>query len=299
MSSRHWPAPAKLNLMLHINAQRKDGYHLIQTVFQLLDYSDFLDFNITKDSVVVCHSNDIDIAAADNLVTRAALALQQEANCRLGATIRLRKKLPIGGGLGGGSSDAATTLVALNHLWQINFPLTRLATIGLRLGADLPLFIFGRSAWAEGIGEDLTAIELLPAWYLVVQPDCHISTGEIFGSADLQCNTPAIRIDDFLTQQVSGNDCQEVVKALYPEVAEALGWLGQFAVARLTGTGACIFAHFDQQQPAESVYRQLPQRWQGFVAEGVNYSPLLVRLQQERSYQRLPNMAMGLHRSVA
>lgn len=282
MISRHWPAPAKINLMLHFIGLRQDGYHLLQTVFQLLDRNDFLDFHIRQDGVISCQVNGAGIAEADNLVTRAALAIQQESNCRLGVDITLQKKLPIGAGLGGGSSDAATTLVALNHLWELEFSVSHLADIGLKLGADIPIFIHGNSAWAEGIGEQLTVITLPSGWYLVVQPDCHVSTAQIFGSADLTRNTPAIRICDFL-KNGGHNDCQSVVSSLYQQVAEVLDWLNQFAVAKITGTGACIFASFEQQQQAESIYRKLPQGWNGFVAKGLDYSPLLARLQQEKN----------------
>lgn len=284
MISKGWPAPAKLNLILHIIGQREDGNHLLQTVFQLLDYGDFLDFAVRQDGVIGCYLDDAEIVDTDNLIIRAASAIQKESHCPLGVDIKLQKKIFIGGGLGGGSSDAATTLVALNYLWGINFSIERLANIGLTLGADIPFFIHGGSAWAEGIGEQLTVIDLPPAWYLVVQPNCRVSTATIFDSANLQCNTPAITIGEFL-KHGGGNDCQSLVSRLYPEVAEALDWLDQFAVAKLTGTGACIFASFEYQQQALSVYNGLPQGWQGFVSKGLNYSPLLIRLKQEKSSQ--------------
>jgi len=184
--------------------------------------------------------------------------------------------------LGGGSSDAATTLVALNHLWGLDLPVDQLADIGLKLGADVPVFVRGNAAWAEGVGEQLTAIEPKESWYLILRPDCNISTMEVFNSPDLTRNTPAIRIRDFL--EVGGhNDCESVVRNLYPQVAEVLDWLGQFAVARMTGTGSCIFAGFDKQQQAESVYEKLPQGWEGFVVKGLNNSPLQVRLAQEKN----------------
>jgi 4-diphosphocytidyl-2-C-methyl-D-erythritol kinase len=282
MTSHHWPAPAKLNLILHITGQRQDGYHLLQTVFQFIDFSDFLDFNLRDDAVISRQSDWQGVAEADDLIIRAAKALQQASACRLGADINLQKRLPVGGGLGGGSSDAATTLVALNYLWGLELSVDQLAEIGLKLGADVPVFVRSNAAWAEGVGEQLTAIEPEESWYLVLRPDCSVSTEEIFNSPDLTRNTPAIRIRDFL-EDGGHNDCESVVRNLYPQVAEALDWLDQFAVARMTGTGSCIFAGFDKQQQAESVYEKLPQGWEGFVVKGLNNSPLQVRLAQEKT----------------
>lgn len=278
--SRLWPAPAKLNLILHITGQRNDGYHLLQTVFQFIDFSDSLDFRIRDDGKISRQSNWDGVDEAEDLIIRAAKALQQESGCQTGAEISLEKRLPSGAGLGGGSSDAATTLVALNHLWGLDLTVDKLAEIGLQLGADVPVFVRGHAAWAEGVGEQLTPIEPKELWYLVVKPDCCVSTMEVFGSPDLTRNTPAIRIRDF--QRDGGhNDCESVVKKLYQEVAEALDWLGQFAVAKMTGTGSCVFAGFDKQQQAESVYEKLPQGWEGFVAKGLNHSPLQTRLKKE------------------
>jgi len=284
MSSRLWPAPAKLNLLLHITGQREDGYHLLQTVFQFLDFSDMLDFTVRDDGVISRQSNWQGVVEEDDLIVRAAKALQQESGCQSGVDINLDKRLPAGAGLGGGSSDAATTLVALNHLWGLELTVDILADIGLNLGADVPVFVHGQAAWAEGVGEQLTPIEPKEFWYLVVRPDCCISTMEVFNSSDLTRNTPAIRIRDFL-RDGGHNDCESVVKDLYQEVAEALDWLGQFAVAKMTGTGSCVFAGFDKQQQAESVYEKLPQGWEGFVAKGLNHSPLLTRLEQENTAQ--------------
>ncbi|MFT5425709.1 MAG: 4-diphosphocytidyl-2-C-methyl-D-erythritol kinase [Gammaproteobacteria bacterium] len=279
-TSRLWPAPAKLNLMLHITGRRNDGYHLLQTVFQFIDFSDSLDFRIRDDGKISRQSNWDGVVEADDLIIHAAKALQQESGCQSGADISLEKRLPSGAGLGGGSSDAATTLVALNHLWGLEFTVEKLADIGLQLGADVPVFVHGHAAWAEGVGEQLTPIEPKEPWYLVVKPDCCVSTMEVFSSPDLTRNTPAIRIRDF--QRDGGhNDCESVVKDLYQEVAEALDWLGQFAVAKMTGTGSCVFAGFDKQQQAESVYEKLPQGWEGFVAKGLNHSPLQTRLKKE------------------
>ncbi len=282
--SRPWPAPAKLNLMLHIMGQRQDNYHLLQTVFQFIDFSDLLDFNIRDDTVISCQSDWQGVAEADDLIVRAAKILQQESDCQLGADINLKKKIPAGGGLGGGSSDAATTLVALNHLWDIELSVDQLADLGLKLGADVPVFIHGQAAWAEGVGELLTPIEAEELWYLVIHPDCFVSTQEVFNSPDLTRNTPVSRMCDFL--EVGGhNDCEFVVRNLYPQVADSLDWLGQFADARMTGTGACIFAGFGKQQQAESVYEKLPQGWEGFVAKGLNHSPLQIRLEEKNLAQ--------------
>ena len=284
MISRQWPAPAKLNLILHITGQRQDGYHLLQTVFQFIDFSDLLDFSIRDDAVITRQSNWQGVAEADDLIVRAARSLQQESTCQLGADINLQKRLPAGGGLGGGSSDAATTLVALNYLWGLGFTVDRLADIGLKLGADVPVFVRGNAAWAEGVGEQLTVIDPEELWYLVIYPDCFVSTQEVFNSTDLTRNTPANRIRDFL-EDGGHNDCESVVRNLYPEVAKALDWLGQFAEAKITGTGSCLFASFDKQQQAESVYKKLPQGWKGFVVKGLNHSPLLTRLEQENLAQ--------------
>ena len=280
MISRHWPAPAKLNLILHITGRREDGYHLLQTVFQFIDFSDSLDFALRNDGVISRQSNWEGVAEADDLIVRAAKALQLESSCQQGVDIHLEKKLSVGGGLGGGSSDAATTLVALNHLWDLGLSVDQLVDIGLKLGADVPVFVRGKAAWAEGIGEKLTPIDPRESWYLVIKPDCYISTVEVFNSSDLTRNTPPIRIRDFL-RDGGHNDCESVVKNLYPEVAEALDWLGQLSDARMTGTGSCVFAGFDNQQQAESAYEKLPQGWEGFVAKGLNHSPLLTRLEQE------------------
>jgi len=284
MTSHHWPAPAKLNLFLHITGQRQDGYHLLQTAFQFIDYSDSLDFTLRNDGIISRQSDWEGTAEADDLVVRVAKALQHESGCQQGVDIYLHKKLPAGGGLGGGSSDAATTLVALNHLWGLELSVDQLADIGLKLGADVPVFVHGKAAWAEGVGEELTPIDPKESWYLVIRPDCCVSTMEVFNSPDLTRNTPSIRIRDFL-RDGGHNDCESVVKKLHPKVANALNWLGQFTDARMTGTGSCVFAGFDNQQQAKSVYEKLPQGWEGFVAKGLNHSPLLARLEQENLEQ--------------
>ncbi len=281
-SSRDWPAPAKLNLFLHVVGQRADGYHLLQTVFQFLDYSDQIGFSVRPDGQLSRRSNYSTIEPENDLVIRAAWALKAETGCDLGVDISISKQLPMGGGLGGGSSNAATTLVALNRIWSLGLSTDRLAEIGLALGADVPVFVRGHAAWAEGVGELLTEIEPEECWYLVISPDCHVPTADIFRSPDLTRNTPAITIRDFL-KSGGHNDCEPVVRRLYPEVADALDWLGQHAEARLTGTGACVFAGFNSREQAEKIHLSLPPKWHGFVTRGLNRSPLLARLEQEKN----------------
>lgn len=272
-----WPAPAKLNLFLHITGRRPDGYHNLQTVFQFIDYGDELHFVVRNDGVLreVCPLPGVN--AQTSLILRAARLLQQTTGVNLGADITLTKRLPIGGGLGGGSSDAATTLVALNRLWRLNLTPDELARLGLNLGADVPVFVHGQAAWAEGVGERLSPVALEEPWYVVITPPCRVSTKEIFACADLTRDTKPITIRDFLGG-VGGNDCEALVCRRYPEIAEALGWLTTFAPARLTGTGACVFAPCQDEQHARDVMQQLarekPVAWQTFVAKGMNQSPL-------------------------
>lgn len=289
MISENWPAPAKLNLMLHITGKRSDGYHTLQTVFQFIDYYDWLGFNIRSDGVISIVSNWQDVKTEDNLVMQVAKTLQKKSSCRLGVDISLQKNIPVGGGLGGGSSDAATTLIALNYLWELDYSIDQLAEIGLTLGADIPVFVHGRAAWGEGIGEKLTPINLPKYWYLVIQPDCCVETEQIFNDHGLSCDTAMITVDEFL-QDGGHNDCQSVVKCLYPEVAGALDWLQKFAGAKISGTGACVFAQFEQSQQAQAVYQVLPKAWRGFVAQGINYSPLLSRLAKESSNYNIFNV---------
>ncbi len=274
-----WPAPAKLNLFLHVIGRRSDGYHNLQTVFQFLDYCDYLTFDVTT-TPAICRVNAVPgVAENDDLVCRAALLLQQSAGVNRGVRIGVDKRLPMGGGLGGGSSDAATTLVALNRLWGLELPHDKLAELGLRLGADVPVFVRGQSAWAEGIGEHLTPLpDMATPWYLVVKPDCSVSTAEIFRASELTRDTVPIRIRDFLAGHEGHNDCTPVVRARYPAVARALDWLGQYGVSRLTGTGACVFATFASANAAAAALSKLPSPWQGFVAKGLNRSPLCERL---------------------
>lgn len=270
------PAPAKLNLFLHVTGRRPDGYHLLQTVFQLLDYGDELRLRAGPELTLTC--NHAELAGPDNLVLRAARVLQARAGISRGAAIHLHKRLPAGAGLGGGSSDAASTLLALNRLWDLNLPLQELAALGLQLGADVPVFVMGRSAWAEGVGERLLPLALPRRWFTVVTPSCHVATREIFSHRELTRNTPAIKIPAF---PILGgkNDCEPVACRLYPQIREALDWLGQHGEARMTGTGASVFAAFGSEAEARDVLARLPGRWQGFVAGSVDTSPAHLTLE--------------------
>ena len=266
-------APAKLNLFLHITGRRADGYHELQTLFQLLDYGDELSFDPLPNGDLSLHAEGPTASAMpldDNLILQAAELLRQEAmDPMLGAAISVGKRLPVGAGLGGGSSDAAATLLALNELWQLDLPEARLCELGVKLGADVPVFLRGRSAWAEGVGEILTPVELPNAFFLVVTPPCFVSTKEVFSQENLTRNSPAIKMADFLAGR-SRNDCEAVTRALYPAVAEALDWLAQFTEARMTGTGASVFARCESRAEAEQLLARLPEPLTGFVAQGVN-----------------------------
>lgn len=273
-----WPAPAKINRFLHIVARRDDGYHLLQTAFQFLDYCDELNFDPRHDSQIRRVTNLPGVTSTADLTVKAAALLQQAAGVQKGVDIHLIKKLPMGGGLGGGSSDAATTLVALNQVWGVDFSVERLAALGLQLGADVPVFIRGQAAWAEGVGEQLTPLILDEPWYLIVVPNVQVATKEIFAAPELTRNSNPITIRDFLAGQIVSNVCEPVVCHRYPNVAQALRWLNQHAMARMSGTGSCIFAAFPTQVQAQNVLRQVPEPWQGFVAQGKNQSPLLARL---------------------
>jgi len=276
--SRNWPAPAKLNLFLHINGRRSDGYHELQTLFQFVDCCDQLDFRVTDTPELILHSDMSNVVAdSDNLILRAAKSLQQSTGYHGGAEIWLDKRLPMGGGLGGGSSDAATTLVALNQLWNTQLSHDELAAIGLKLGADIPVFIHGFAAFAEGVGERLQTVNPAELWYLIIAPDAHVSTAAVFQDPQLPRNTPKLGIDTLLSQPWR-NDCQELVVSKYPQVAKALGWLLEYAPSRMTGTGACVFGEFSSQQQALAALAKLPSDMQGFVAKGMNISPLIVRL---------------------
>ncbi len=271
--SRSWPAPAKLNLLLRIVGRRADGYHRLQTVFQFVDIADRLRFNLRVDGAIARISPLEGVPEDQDLVVRAARLLQQATGTTLGAEIELDKRLPMGGGLGGGSSDAATTLVALNRLWETGLSEGRLAELGLMLGADVPVFVRGRAAWAEGVGESLTPVDLPEPWYLILVPPCHVSTAEVFSDPGLERNAPPITLDEFLSGCID-NSCLPVVRDRYPEVAAAFEWLNRHARARLTGTGGCLFAAFDDEASARQLLERLPASCRGFVARGRNRSPL-------------------------
>ena len=248
------PAPAKLNLFLHVVGRREDGYHLLQTVFRFLDFSDQLHFSLQEDGVVKLHTPTPGVPEESDLCIRAAKLLQQESGTSLGVEIFLEKHIPMGGGLGGGSSDAATTLLALNRLWGLNWNRKRLMQLGLKLGADVPVFIFGENAFAEGIGEKLTPIMLPPAWYLVLTPPAHVPTAQVFASNELTRNTIPIKIPPFSVMQ-GHNDLESVVCRAYPEVARHLRWLKQFdnaTMVAMTGSGACVFAEFTTEAAAQT-----------------------------------------------
>ncbi len=274
------PAPAKLNLFLHITGRRSDGYHELQTLFQLLDFGDQLHFRRRSDNRLTLSPPLTGVAEQDNLIIRAARLLQQERHNQtsLGCDIQLEKRLPMGGGIGGGSSDAATTLLGLNSLWQLGLSIEQLARLGAQLGADVPVFVRGKTAWAEGIGEQLTPLTTAAKHYLVLVPNCHVSTAEIFCHKDLTRDSLAIKVAAFF-EQGSRNDCQPLVQRLYPAVDKALHWLTSASgrEARMTGTGACVFAPFDSAAEAQSLLeRALTELTdiQGFTAKGVNDSPL-------------------------
>jgi 4-diphosphocytidyl-2-C-methyl-D-erythritol kinase len=272
-----WPAPAKLNLFLHVTGCRADGYHDLQTLFQLIDLADEIGITLRADGRIERLTGHTDIPPESDLVMRAARALQAATGTSLGANLRVRKRIPMGGGLGGGSSDAATTLLALNHLWGTDLTTAQLAGIGLSLGSDVPVFVQGSSAWAEGRGEVLERIELPERWYAIVHPRVAVPTPLIFQAPELTRNSPKITMRAFF-QTGGRNDCESVVRTRFPEVAEALDWLARFAPARLTGTGACLFAVFERAIDAERVAARVPDRWTGFVARGLNTSPVHERL---------------------
>ena len=284
MSSRGspaWPAPAKLNLFLHIVGRRPDGYHELQSCFQFVDLCDEITFEVRADGRIRRTAEIADVAEEADLCVRAARALQTAAGSALGADISVLKRIPMGGGLGGGSSDAATCLVALNHLWNLHWPIDDLAALGLKLGADVPVFVRGRVAWAEGIGERLTPLypPLAPPEtnYLILKPNIGVSTAEVFQDPDLTRNSPPITIHGFLASG-GRNDCLGVVRRRYAEVARALDWLSQYGPARLTGTGACVFLAVETSERGWEIARQLPPALEFFLARGLNDSPLLERL---------------------
>lgn len=270
------PAPAKLNRLLHITGRRPDGYHTLQTLFQFLDIGDTLDLVRREDGRICLASGLPEVAAEDNLVMRAARLLQVESGCRLGAEIHLEKRLPLGGGLGGGSSDAATTLLGLDALWGLGLSLEHLAELGLTLGADVPVFILGHAAWAEGVGERLTPVELDTPWFVVIHPGVTVSTPAVFRAPQLTRHTPPITMARALQGGAASwrNDCEPTVRSLYPEVAQALDWLAARAPSMLTGTGACVFARVGSKAQADRILAEVPEGWQAFKAGGLNRSPL-------------------------
>ncbi|QEP43440.1 4-(cytidine 5'-diphospho)-2-C-methyl-D-erythritol kinase [Ectothiorhodospiraceae bacterium BW-2] len=276
----YWPAPAKINHFLHITGRRADGYHLLQTVFQFLDFGDQLAFEINQTGQIGLTSSLLGVADEDNLVLRAAKRLHSHCRCRYGVTIDLRKQIPAGAGLGGGSSDAATTLVALNRLWRCSLSVDELAELGLTLGADVPVFVRGEAAWAEGIGERLQPITLLEPWFLVVVPPVSIATAELFCHQQLTRDQSAITICAFLTgSENTINVFQPLVSRLYPEVNRVIQWLDQFQTPRMSGTGSAVFAPFASRAQALEVAATCPDSsWKSFVARGINSSPLKQRL---------------------
>jgi 4-diphosphocytidyl-2-C-methyl-D-erythritol kinase len=273
----HWPAPAKLNLFLHVTGRRADGYHELQTLFQLIDLCDELVLSVRADGVIERTAGPEGVEPERDLAVRAARALKAATGTALGASIQVRKRIPVGGGLGGGSSDAATVLLALNELWECRLPPGELTALGLSLGADVPVFIGGSSAWGEGIGERLTPVALPQAWYVIVHPGVTVSTAGVFQSPELTRNSPLITIRAFF-EAGGRNDCEPVVRSRFPEVAEAMQWLGRYAPARLSGTGSCVFAACASAIEAERLAARVPDRWPSYVARGLNTSPLQERL---------------------
>lgn len=275
-----WPAPAKLNLCLHIVGRRSDGYHLLQSALQFIDLCDELHFVRRPPGVIERIAGPREVPSESDLVVKAARLLAAHTGVEQGVGIALEKRIPLQAGLGGGSSDAATVLVALNRLWGTDLSDETLAELGLKLGADVPVFVRGHAAWVEGIGERLVATEYAERVYLVVKPQANVSTAEIFQAAELTRNSPVMTIRGFLAGG-GRNDCTSTVRGRYPEVAEALDWLGNFGSARLTGTGACVFASMPDERSAAAARAQLPARWTGFVVRSMNRSPLLDRLAEE------------------
>lgn len=275
-----WPSPAKLNLFLYINGRRPDGYHDLQTLFQFLDYGDTLNFAPRQDEQIVLLTPIDGVPDEQNLIVRAARMLQQFSHCQIGADISISKILPMGGGLGGGSSNAATVLVALNHLWKCGLTTEQLCKIGLTLGADVPVFIYGYAAFAEGVGEKLQPAQPKEKWYLVAHPGIHIPTPFIFNDPELVRNTPKRTLTTLLASPFL-NDCEPIARKRFPEVEQLISWLLEYAPSRLTGTGACVFSEFDTQAAAVDVLKQAPEWLHGFVAQGVNTSPLQAVLSRQ------------------
>jgi 4-diphosphocytidyl-2-C-methyl-D-erythritol kinase len=277
----HWPAPAKLNLFLHVTGRRADGYHELQTLFQLIDLCDTVAISVREDGQIERPVGPPEVPCEADLTVRAARALQSATGTRLGASLKVCKRIPQGGGLGGGSSDAATTLLALNEMWNCGLSLSELASLSRPLGADVPVFVQGSSAWAEGVGERLTPVTLPAKWYVVIYPGVSMSTREVFQSPELTRNSPLITIRAFF-ESGGRNDCEPVVRARAPQVAEALEWLARFAPARMTGTGSCVFSACGSAGDAERLAARVPDHWMSFVAQGLNTSPVHERLKHGR-----------------
>lgn len=271
------PAPAKLNLFLHVVGRRGDGYHNLQTVFQFIDLADRLDFELREEPGCELLGDPCGIPENQNLIVRAAKAMSAKCSRPVGVRIRLKKRIPLGAGLGGGSSDAATTLLSLNRLWECGLQSEELANIGVSLGADVPVFLMGSSSWAEGIGERLQPITLREPWYLLVYPGVEVNTAAIFADPELTRNSPPITMAAFLQQGVR-NDCEPVVRRLCPDVDDAMKWLEARAPARLSGTGSCVFASFPGRRAAEETRRALPGKWSGYVCRGMNRSSAHIAL---------------------
>ena len=269
-------APAKLNLFLHVIGRRDDAYHLLQTVFQLLDYGDTININIRSDGALRRIASDYGVPEEQDLIIRAAQLLKAKTGSQLGADLQLEKRLPTGGGLGGGSSDAASTLIGLNHLWQCGLNRRELMELGLQLGADVPFFIFGQNAFAEGIGEQLQALNTSEQWYVVIEPGVQVATPLIFSAKELTRDTKPVRITDFSNRQKNNwkNDLQAVASSLFPEVKDALEWLAQHGNAMMTGSGACVFCAFDTRAEAQQVCQQVPQKWKAWVAKSLHEHPM-------------------------
>jgi 4-diphosphocytidyl-2-C-methyl-D-erythritol kinase len=276
-----WPAPAKLNLFLHVTGRRPDGYHELQTLFQLVEFCDEVRIRVRPDGRIERTAGADGVSAEDDLVVRAARRLQAEAGTRLGADLAVTKRIPMGGGLGGGSSDAATTLVALDRLWGLDLGVDRLAALGLELGADVPVFVRGRTALAGGVGERLEPAEVAPAWFAIVHPGIAVATGPVFQAPELTRNSAKITMRGSFTpgwpeRELPGrNDLEPVVASRHAPVRAALEWLGRRGRSRLTGSGACVFAAFADEHAARAALVGLPAEWQGFVAAGLRESPLL------------------------
>ena len=278
MSTQTWSAPAKLNLMLHIVGRRPEGYHELQTVFQIIDLRDRIRLTVREDGAIRRPKGPDGVPEGDDLVVRAAQALKQASGTPLGVEIEVAKVIPLGGGMGGGSSDAATTLAALNQMWRTGLDSAQIAAVGVKLGADVPVFVHGHSAWGEGVGDRLVPIAIPgESWFLVIFPGIHVPTAAVFQAPELTRNSPPTPMRGFL-ETGGRNDCEAVVRARFPAVAEALNWLARFGTARLTGTGSCVFAKFRSVSDAERIAARVPDTWRAWVARGLDSSPSLEEL---------------------